>query len=67
MIRLVNANTLYEKACSLEAQALDHVARIINDETKVEEWKIWSAILAERTAFKHDIFDAPVIEERESE
>lgn len=56
---LINREALYEKACDLEAQALSHVGKIVNDETRTDEWRIWSAILAERTAFKHDIFDAP--------
>ena len=56
---LINREALYEKARDLEAQALSYVAKIANDKTKIEEWKIWSAILIERTGFKHDIFDAP--------
>lgn len=59
---LINREALYKKACDLEAQALAYVGKIANDETKIEEWKIWSAILAERTAFKHDIFDAPSVQ-----
>lgn len=59
---VINREALYEKACDLEAQALAYVGKIANDETKIEEWKIWSAILAERTAFKHDIFDAPSVQ-----
>lgn len=55
---LINREALYEKACDLEAQALSYIAKIANDKTKIEEWKIWSAILIERTGFKHDIFDA---------
>ena len=65
-MRLIDADLLYERACSLEAQALDYVGKLIErdgDEVSVE-WKIWSAILTERTAFKHDVFDAPTIEER---
>ena len=58
---LIDREALYEKACGLEAQALSYVGKIANDETKIEEWRIWSAILAERTAFKHDIFDAPEV------
>lgn len=58
---LINREALYEKACGLEAQALAYVGKIANDETRTEEWRIWSAILAERTAFKHDIFDAPEV------
>ena len=58
---LINREALYEKACGLEAQALSYVGKIANDETKIEEWRIWSAILTERTAFKHDVFDAPEV------
>lgn len=61
-MRAVDGETLYERACDLEAQALAYVGKIANDESKIEEWKIWSAILAERTTFKHDVFDAPTIE-----
>ena len=56
---LINREALYEKACDLEAQALAYVNKIANDKTKIEEWKIWSVILVERTAFKYNIFDAP--------
>lgn len=58
---LINKEVLYEKVCGLESQALAYVGKIANDETKIDEWRIWSAILAERTAFKHDIFDAPEV------
>ena len=61
-MRAIDADALLERACNLEAQALAYVGKIANDESKIEEWRIWSAILAERTAFKHDIFDAPTIE-----
>ena len=60
-MRVIDGEALYEKACDLEAQALAYVGKIANDETKIEEWRIWSAILTERTAFKHDIFDAPEV------
>lgn len=68
MSRLIDADALYERACSLEAQALDYVGKLIErDGDKVSvEWRIWSAILAERTAFKHDVFDAPTIKERKT-
>ena len=59
---LINREALYEKACDLEAQALAYVGKIVNDETKIEEWRIWSVVLAERTAFKHDVFDAPEVQ-----
>ena len=56
------ADALYERACELEAQALEYVGKIIHDDEKIEEWRKWSAILNERTAFKHDVYDAPTIE-----
>ena len=62
MKRLIDGDALYEKASDLEAQALDYTVKISNDEEKREEWIRWSAILAERTAFKHDVYDAPTIE-----
>lgn len=63
-MRLIDADALYERACNLEVQALDYVGKLIErDGDKVSvEWKIWSAILTERTAFKHDVFDAPTID-----
>lgn len=63
-MRAIDGEPLYEKACDLEAQALAYVIKIANDETKIEEWRIWSAILVERTAFKQDIFDAPEVKQR---
>lgn len=63
-MRLIDADALYERATTLEAQALNYVGKLIErdgDEPSVE-WKIWSAILAERTAFKHDLMDAPTVD-----
>ena len=63
-MRLIDADALYERATTLEAQALDYVGKLIErdgDESSVE-WKIWSDILAERTAFKHDLMDAPTVD-----
>lgn len=64
MADLIDRQALYEKAATLEAQALDYVGKLIErdgDDTSTE-WKIWSAILTERSAFKHDVADAPTIE-----
>ena len=58
MPRLIDANALYEKACDLEAQALDYIVKIPG---KTENWIMWNAILAERLAFKHDVNSAPTI------
>lgn len=68
-MRLINADKLYDIVRTLEAQALDYVNELNErdgDECS-EEWKIWSAILAERTAFKLDVFDAPTVMEKEDE
>lgn len=65
-MRLIDADTLLERTCNLEAQALDYVGKLIErDGDKVStEWKVWSAILTERTAFKHDVLDAQTIERK---
>lgn len=58
---LISRAALYERAVTLEAQALDYVGKLIErdgDEPSTE-WRIWSAILNERTAFKHDVYNAP--------
>lgn len=63
-MRLIDADALYERATTLEAQALDYVGKLIErdgDETSVD-WKVWSAILVERGAFKYDLMDAPTID-----
>lgn len=52
--RLIDADDLYEKTAELEAQALHLVGTH-------EEWQKWATILAERTAFKYDIADAPTV------
>lgn len=62
---LINAEKLYEKTAELEAQALHMVEKSIHDED-LSEWRKWSAILNERTAFKYDIEDAPIVEERKT-
>ncbi len=62
--RLIDADALYEQTAEWEATALAQVERHMNDED-LTEWRKWSVILQERSAFKHDIADAPTIIERE--
>lgn len=64
-MRPIDAEALYERVCNLETEALDHIRKIVaRDGGKAStDWKIWSAILAERTAFKHDVFDAQTVED----
>ena len=63
-MRLIDADALYERAANLDAQALEYVGKLIerDGDKPSTEWRIWSAILTERSAFKHDVFDAPTIE-----
>lgn len=60
-MRPIDADVLYKKACDLEAQAFYYTDKLSHDEEKVEEWRRWSTILAERTAFKYDVNSAPTI------
>ncbi len=60
-MRLVDANKLAERFENLEAVALEQVLKYEPSEEH-EKWKVWSAILTERTAFKFDLFDAPTID-----
>jgi len=66
MIDLIERKPLYERAVRLEAEALDEASKLIErervGEVTSEDWRIWSAVLAERTAFKHDVIDAPSAE-----
>ena len=61
-MRLIDADALYEKTAEWEAQALHMVEVTMHYEDKTE-WRRWSAVLTERSAFKYDIADAPTIEQ----
>lgn len=60
-MRLIDAEELYEQTAELEAQALAYVEKLEPTEDH-EEWVKWSAILTERTAFKHDVADALAVD-----
>lgn len=57
---LIDRNKLYEKTAEWEAQALHMVEVTMHDENTTE-WKRWSTVLTERSAFKFDVTDAPTI------
>lgn len=59
---LIDRRALYEKAAALESEALRMVQKYMHSEDPacVEQWKKWSVILHERTAFRYDVFDAPL-------
>lgn len=61
MSGLIDKEVLYNHFANLEAIALEQVEKHMHDED-LTEWRKWSAILQERTAYKHDVFDAPTIE-----
>lgn len=58
MARYIDADALYEKTAEWEAQALHMVEIHMNDED-MSEWRRWSTILKERSAFKYDVVNAP--------
>lgn len=51
---LIRRREIYDKVCILEKQAIEHLYRT---DPESLEWNIWSAILAERAAFKCDVCD----------
>ena len=67
-MRAIDGDALYEKTAEWEAQALAHIEELNRtplEEMTVEEraeWRRWAAILGERSAFMHDIADAPTID-----
>ena len=60
-MRLIDADKLSEKITEWQEQALNK-AYTINPISQHEKWEVWSAIFNERTAFMHDIADAPTID-----
>lgn len=62
---LIDKNVLYERFSKLEAIALAQVEKYLgaddSDQLSWSEWRKWSAILQERSAYKFDIADAKAI------
>ena len=61
MSYLIDKRVLYKQTAEWEAQALAMVEKTMHNEDPTE-WRRWSAVLTERTAFKHDVADAPTVE-----
>lgn len=61
MSYLIDKEALYYHFAELEEAAFEQVEKLSHN-VDVTDWRIWSAILAERTAYKHDVFDAPVVD-----
>lgn len=68
MSRLIDADALYEKTAEWEARALSVIEKLNRkpfeemNSNEITEWRKWSCILNERSAFKHDVADAPAVE-----
>ena len=60
-MRLIDADALYKNTAELDAQAL-HMCEVTMYDEDLTEWRKWSAILKERSAFKHDVMDAPTVD-----
>ena len=62
-MRLIDADELLNKTIALEAEALEKVVKYepLSDK-KPSEWHTWNCVLAERTAFKYDLLDAPTVD-----
>ena len=64
-MRLIDADALYEKTAEWEASALAQIEKLNRtpleemNEDELAEWLRWTAIWGERSAFKHDVADAP--------
>ena len=58
-IRLIDFEPLYKRAVELEEQSMSYLR---DKGVADEDFRVWSAVLAERTAFKHDIMDAPTVD-----
>lgn len=67
-MRLIDADAIYEKTAEWEARALSVIEKLNRkpfeemDSNEITEWRKWSCILNERSAFKHDVADAPTVE-----
>lgn len=60
-MRPIDGDALYNQTAEWENRALNAVMKTMNDEDKTE-WEKWSTILAERSAFKFDVADAPTVD-----
>lgn len=71
MSRMIDADALYEKTAEWEARALAVIEKLNRkpfeemDANEITEWRKWSCILNERSAFKHDVADAPTVEQQQ--
>ena len=61
MIRPIDAKKLYEQTAELEAEALAQVKKL-DPKEEYERWLRWTIALTERTAFKHDVAEAPIVD-----
>ena len=60
-IDAIDADELIRRTAELEAVALKQVSKYEPSKDPVL-WNRWTAILTERTAFKYDLIDAPIVD-----
>lgn len=60
-MRLADVDTLLERTAELEAVALKQVNKYDPSDNPIE-LAIWMSVLAERTAFKEMLMDAPTVD-----
>lgn len=60
-MRTIDAEKFYKQTAELEAEALAYVKKL-DPRKDYEKWIRWTVVLTERTAFKHDVADAPTID-----
>ena len=58
-MRLIDSEPLLQKYVKLEAEALSEMKKYYD--CSLETWKMLNVALIERTAFKHDLMDAPTV------
>lgn len=64
MSKYIDAEKFYADAVRREKEAYQNLM-LLDPENGKNEWIKWNAILNERTAFKHDIMDAPTADVEE--
>lgn len=60
-IDAIDVDELIRRTAELEAVALEQVEKYEPSKDPVL-WNRWTAILSERTAFKYDLIDAPIVD-----
>lgn len=72
MKQYIEKGALYDKTAAWEASAFAKVMELSNkpfdkmNDAEEVEWRLWTLILGERSAFKFDVADMPAVDVREN-